>query len=194
MSKYKKEIKAWILRVLKRYTQQKVFEKLKNGNVILAPGLLIDDYFNIELPAETYSLNIGSDVIFRKFCSIAIHQHGSLIIGNKVFFNNYCSVSCLGEIKIGENTLLGEGVKLYDHNHEYHYQNNNLTIEREKFKKGFIKIGKNCWIGSNVTILNNVEIGDNVIIGANTLVYKSIPPSVIVRSQADLLITALNEK
>ncbi len=46
-------------------------------------------------------------------------NEAQLIIGDNVFMNNYCSINCLDEIEIGENTLFGEGVKLYDHNHQH---------------------------------------------------------------------------
>ena len=90
----------------------------------------------------------------------------------------------MGSITIGKNTLFGEGVKLYDHNHKYHFNElKELKISRDEYKIGDITIGANCWIGSNVTILNNVEIGDNVIIGANNLIYKSIPSNTIVKAK-----------
>lgn len=125
----------------------------------------------------------------KNYCHFLVFNNANLTIKKNVFFNNYCSVNCLGEVEIGENTLFGEGVKIYDHNHLYSYSNNNqLEVKSSQFTIGKIKIGKNCWIGSNVTILNNVEIGDNVIVGANCLIYKSIPANSIVKMKADLIV------
>lgn len=128
----------------------------------------------------------GKKIGILKGFNIVIGKKGKLIIGNNVFFNNYCSVNCLSNINIGDGCIFGEGVKLYDHNHEY--KDINLLIKQQGFKRGKITIGKNCWIGSNVVILNNVNIGDNVIIGANCLIYKSIPSNSIVKNNSGLLI------
>lgn len=133
-------------------------------------------------------VRIDGNVATRRFCNFLIHSGATLSVGQNVFFNNFCSVNCLGSISIGEDTLFGEGVKIYDHNHSYNYSSDKLTVAREKFNIGAVKIGKNCWIGSNVTILNNVEIGDNVIIGSNCLIYQSVPANSIVRNKAELLI------
>ena len=109
-----------------------------------------------------------------------------MIIGANCFFNNSCSLNCLSRVEIGENSIFGEGVKIYDHNHKHNFHDGRLKIERNEFSIGKVTIGKDCWIGSNVTILKGVTIGDNCIVGANTLIYKSIPPNSIVKSKAEL--------
>ena len=150
----------------------------------------VGDYSEIFLESANASLQIGKNVYLRRFCNIHLFNTGKLLIGDNVFFNNYCSVNCFGEISIGAGTLLGEGVKLYDHNHLHHVNDGLFAIERNNFSIGKIIIGVNCWIGSNVTILNNVEIGDNVIIGAGCLIYKSIPSNSIVKQEVKNVITS----
>jgi acetyltransferase-like isoleucine patch superfamily enzyme len=140
-------------------------------------------------------LQIEKGFSCRNFCNFLVYPNASLIIHANVFFNNYCSVNCLGSIEIGAETIFGEGVKMYDHNHLYAYDAGGvLKVERQQFDIGSIKIGKNCWIGSNVTILNNVEIGDNVIIGANCLIYKSIPSNSIVKHKEELIVHNQNTR
>lgn len=133
-------------------------------------------HLNIENGAK---LNIHASVVMREFCNIFLASKANLILHQGVFFNNYCSINCLDRIEIAENSIFGEGVKIYDHNHMY--SNTNLKVEKNQFTTSPIRIGSNCWIGSNVTILKGVTIGDNVIIGANCLIYKSIPSNSIVK-------------
>ncbi|MDY6024641.1 acyltransferase [Bergeyella zoohelcum] len=129
-------------------------------------------------------VTIGEKLELRNHCSIRVGKDATLSIGNNVFMNNGCSVNCLEKIEIGENTLFGEGVKLYDHNHEYSSE----KVERKKFKKAPIKIGKNCWLGSNVVVLKGVTIGDNSTIGANVTVYKDIPAHSMIINRQELIV------
>lgn len=132
-------------------------------------------------------IKMGKSLNFRKRFNVLIDKSGKLIIGDYCFFNNDCSINCLGNIKIGDNCLFGENIKMYDHNHIFNDINKN--IKDQGYKIGSIIIGKNCWIASNVTILSNVIIGDNVVIGANCLIYKSIPSNSIIRSQNNFILT-----
>lgn len=137
-------------------------------------------------------INIECNVEMRRYCNVIVEDNAHLIIGNDVFFNNYCSINCQSRIKIGSNTIIGEGVKLYDHNHKYTVIPK-FEISKDQFTKAAIDIGSNCWIGSNVVILKGVTIGDNVIIGANCLIYKSIPQNSIVRSKSEVLINEITQ-
>jgi acetyltransferase-like isoleucine patch superfamily enzyme len=126
----------------------------------------------------------------RRYCNIIVEPNAHLTIEKDVFFNNYCSINCQISIRIGFNTIIGEGVKLYDHNHKYNVLPI-FKISKDQFMTSAINIGSNCWIGSNVVILKGVTIGDNVIIGANCLIYKSIPENSIVRSKSEVLINEI---
>ena len=127
---------------------------------------------------------ISSNLKTRENVSIRV-ENGFLQIGNNCFINQGCSINCLKKIIIGENTLLGENVQLYDHNHQY--RNLKQPIYTQGFTYGKINIGNNCWIGSNVVILKNVHIGDNVIIGAGCIIHKDIPSNTIIYNKQNLI-------
>lgn len=130
-------------------------------------------------------LTIGKHVTFRKGFSLMIDKRGEVAVGNNVFFNNYCSLNANEQINIGDGTLFGENVKVYDHNHCY--KNPDIPIKHQGFTSAPVKIGKHCWIGSNVVILKGVSIGDNCVIGAGCIVYKDVPSGTIVVNKQDLL-------
>jgi acetyltransferase-like isoleucine patch superfamily enzyme len=153
--------------------------------LFIGDDFLFGEYSTVNIHPNSL-FKVGNKVEFRKYCNILLYENANLTIKPSVFFNNYCSINCLGKIEIGGHTLFGEGVKIYDHNHAYFFDEKKLVVERDKFKIGSIRIGDNCWIGSNVVILNNVEIGDNVIIGAGCLIHKSIPSNSIVKANTSI--------
>lgn len=128
----------------------------------------------------------AKNVVFREYCNVLVASDAQLTLGENVFFNRYCSVNCLGSITIGNDTIFGEGVKLYDHNHQFRQPDR--RIWQQGYKKGTITIGKNCWIGTNVTILTNVTVGDNVVIGAGCLIYKDVPSNSIVKNKVEHIV------
>ncbi|MES2278855.1 MAG: acyltransferase [Bacteroidota bacterium] len=187
-----KVLNNWLGKIMNRLMLIHEKNRLKiiyqNPNVTLTGGLNIEEYFTANLPHDNFSIKFGAYVHIKKYCHILLFPNAELIIGGNVFFNNYCSVNCLEKIHIGDNTLFGEGVKIYDHNHAYSTVNGIVKIEKSEFKTAPVVIGANCWIGSNVTILKGVTIGDNVIIGANNLIYKSIPANSVVKLNSDQII------
>jgi teichuronic acid biosynthesis glycosyltransferase TuaG len=154
---------------------------LARGAKMITYGLHINDYSQITMDRDSSYLLTGSNVIINRFCNLVIWE-GSLIMGNNVTFNNYCSINCMERIEIGDDTLFGEGVRIYDHNHQY--KTAGIPFNRQGMTTGKIKIGHNCWIGSNTIILQNVTIGDNCIVGANNLIYKSVPDNTIIKAKA----------
>lgn len=171
-----------------RYDKTAMLTKARRSqNVSIEGELKLGDYSTLEIRGNPSKFLIGNGVSCRRFCSFLIFPNSTCIIHDNVFFNNHCSVNCLDRIEIGENTIFGESVKIYDHNHQYS-RGEQLMVERDKFKTAPISIGKNCWIGSNVTILKGVTIGDNVIIGANCLIHKSIKSDSVVMNAGQLVI------
>ena len=159
----------------------------KGGGSLLSYGLHVGDYSQINISTPKGYLLGAKDVVINKFCHLNIW--GKVKIGNNVLFNNYCSLNCLNEITIGDNTWFGEGVRLYDHNHQFKDRLKPFT--EQGFSTGKITIGNNVWVGSNCVILQNVSIGDNCVIGANNLIFKSVPPNTIVKSKGMEIMEAI---
>lgn len=123
---------------------------------------------------------------YRSGFHVVIEQPGGVKIGEHCFFNNYCTLASRAGITIGDGTLFGENVKVYDHNHCY--KDVSIPIKDQGYTSAPITIGKHCWIGSNVVILKGVTIGDNCVIGAGCVIYKDVPDnSVVVNHQNQVI-------
>ena len=112
---------------------------------------------------------VCTGVKFRRRCTI-FADGGEVKIGRGTFLNNDCSINSNQSIVIGENTLFGEGVKIYDHNHRVV----DGVVSHSEFDSAPVHVGRDCWIGSNVVILPGVTICDRTIIGAGSVIAKSI--------------------
>lgn len=140
-------------------------------------------YYKIIFGAK---LRLGKNFQFRKGFFLLLDCQSTVDIGDDVFFNNYCTICALERIVIGDGTIFGENVKIYDHNHIY--KNLQQPIKEQGYTSAPIFIGKHCWIGSNVTILKGVTIGDNCVIGAGCVIYKDVPARTILINKQNLLI------
>lgn len=174
-----------ILNKLNKKKQISILKKNKNVSLENAIKLGIHNHFIIY--PNIKKISFGKNINLRNYIHFIVQENAELYIGNNVFMNNFCSVNCLESITIEENTLFGENVKLYDHNHDYQRNNKTLKVEHSKFKTAPIKIGRNCWLGSNVTVLKGVTIGDNCIIGAGCTIAKDVPANSTVINRQDLI-------
>lgn len=130
-------------------------------------------------------IKIGKNVTWRNQFSVLIDKGAKVEIGDNCFFNNNCSLASHNEIKIGDGTLIGENVKIYDHNHRFNRIN--VSIKDQGYTVAPITIGKHCWIGSNVVILKGVTIGNNCVIGAGCVISENIKDNTIVKQNSNKL-------
>lgn len=129
-------------------------------------------------------IQFGRKTTFRKGLALMINKRAYVEIGENCFFNNYCSINSNESIMIGKNSIFGENVKIYDHNHIFNFKDR--TIKTQGYKNGKIKIGENCWIGSNVIILKGTIIGNNCVIGAGCVIKGIIDDHTIVTNKNEL--------
>ena len=145
--------------------------------------IIQDGTWNVFQIDDKANLLVGANVICRNFENFHVSS-GKLILHDGVFINNSCSFNCMERIEIGAGTMMGEGVRFYDHDHVYTAE----KIEKWQWTTAPIGVGRDCWIGSNVTILKGVTIGDNTIIGAGCLIRNDIPSNSVVYNDGNLCV------
>ncbi|MDO4224925.1 MAG: acyltransferase [Bergeyella zoohelcum] len=163
---------------------------LGKGNV--NPSVEVGRNTYLQIHPNIKSLVIKENVSWRDNNAIRMNEGATLIMEKNVYLSQYTSINCLEKIIIGENSWIGEGSKLYDHNHAYVTEPEYEWKIRD-FETAPIIIGKNVKIYSNVTILKGVTIGDNVIIGSGCTIYKDIPSGSIVINKSENIIKDIFE-
>ncbi|OLD82639.1 MAG: hypothetical protein AUF67_03490 [Acidobacteria bacterium 13_1_20CM_58_21] len=105
-----------------------------------------------------------------------------LVIGNRCKIGRRCMISAKNKICLEEDVLLGPGVLIADHGHEFSDVNSPIYMQGIT-AGGKVFIGRNCWIGYGAAIIctsGELVIGRNSVIGTNSVVTRSVPPFCVV--------------
>lgn len=105
---------------------------------------------------------------------------GAIVIGKNFSTNINCHINASvgGEIKIGNDVLLGPNVVLRTANHNFNLKSK--PINKQGHNYADITIANNVWIGANVVILSGVKIGEGAVIAAGAVVNKDVAKNTIV--------------
>ena len=150
------------------------------------PGFLAISYHRIAHPLYILGYKVESRFVAEQAHKITgIDIHPGATIGVPFFIDHGTG------IVIGETTIIGERVKLYQ----------GVTLGALSLSKGHnlkgIKrhptIGNDVTIYSGASILGDVNIGDDVIIGSNVFITENVPPHTKVRIVAPELIFKTKE-
>ena len=107
-------------------------------------------------------------------------EGGMIIVGNNFSANTNCHINASigGEIRIGDNVLLGPNVVIRSANHNFNL--NSKPINEQGHNYADIKIADDVWIGANAVILSGISIGKGSVVGAGAVVNKNIDPFSLV--------------
>ncbi|RMJ04987.1 hypothetical protein BHE90_010562 [Fusarium euwallaceae] len=102
----------------------------------------------------------------------------NITIGHHVAIGRNCTINDVGEVKIGDNCVIGPNVSIFTAS---------LPIDPKKRQGGQgpqlgkpIIIEQDCWIGGGAMILPGRTIGKGSTVGAGSIVTKDVPPFTIV--------------
>lgn len=98
-----------------------------------------------------------------------------LRIGRDVFINQGCRLDDIGGIELGDEVMLGPGVRLISSGHPL-----DPAVRRRQVTAAPIVVGRNVWIGAGATVLQGVTIGDDAVVAAGAVVTSDVPPAVLV--------------
>ena len=111
---------------------------------------------------------------FSEGASIRIGAKGILSIGNNFAANKKCSLICDGNMKIGNDALLGWKVNIRDSDGHIIYDD--ITKIKNPIQKN-VTIGNHVWIAAYVDILKGTEIKDDSVIAYRSCVLSKFDKS-----------------
>lgn len=152
-------------RIIRYNIKMKVRSK---GDIIIDNTAVIPKSTIIRVSGDG-KIIIGKNVEFRENIILNATNGGVIEIKDNVFLNDYVCLNARKKILIGAGTQIGQGVKMYDHDHEYMFDD-----FKHKFLVDPINVGCNTWIGADVIVLRGSDIGKRCVIGASSLVKGNV--------------------
>ncbi|MGF4043250.1 acyltransferase [Paenarthrobacter nitroguajacolicus] len=140
--------------------------------------MVIEDFAEVQ-GLSVNGITFGADVSIGRGTQIRPSSYYGgeagigLQVGDRTSFGTGCFIGCSGDIRIGNDVMLGPGVKLFSENHVF--EDIETTIKSQGVKREFLTIGDDVWIGSGATITAGVSIGSGSVIAAGSVVTRDLP-------------------
>jgi len=114
-----------------------------------------------------------------------IHPTASLRCGEHIYLgknshiNQYCCIwaSKNSKIVLGDNLLMGPGVKIFSSNHSSKL---GIPMNVQPHVEKDIIIGNDVWLGANSVVVAGISIGNHAIVAAGSVVTKDVEERAIV--------------
>ena len=96
-----------------------------------------------------------------------------LVVGDRSSMGSDCFLGCSGLIVLGDDVMLGPGVRVYSENHRF--DDVDATIKSQGVERGVTVIEDDCWIGSGAVITSGVTVGRGSVVAAGSVVTRDLP-------------------
>ncbi len=131
---------------------------------------------------------IGKNVKMDTNVVVSVQPTGNLFIGDNVGFGPNSMIVCHNSISIGNNTIMGPGVYIYDHDHKFSREEG---CKSKDYTYGSVEIGSDCWLGAGCIILKGTKIGRGCVIGAGSVLKGNYPEYSIITQKKECEIREL---
>lgn len=160
---------------IKQQARISVLASLK-GYARIRIGRQVTVHHFAQIDASRGEVVLGDSVTLNRFAYV-IGGRAGVRLGRHVEINNFSVINGMGGVVIGDDTLIGPGVKIisYHHLHEL-----GMPIRMQPSEPRPISIGKDVWIGANAVIVGGVNIGEGVVVAAGAVVTRDVPSGSIV--------------
>lgn len=128
--------------------------------------------------SERYNMGKGCMIEYNVELSRQHYLPGTIKIGNNVLLAKNVFIDYSGDVTVGDNVRITNGVIIETHSHPWHHD---YRITRDIIEKGHLQIEGGVIIGSRAIIMSSCHyIGKNARVGAGAVVTKDVPDNAVV--------------
>jgi virginiamycin A acetyltransferase len=118
----------------------------------------------LALAGDEVAVNVG-----------ALLTKRSIELGDRVYVGAY---SILGDVRIGDDTLLGDHVCVLSGASQHGTERLDIPIREQPETYDTVHVGRDSWIGSRAIVM--ADVGSHCVVGAGSVVTKPVPDYAIV--------------
>lgn len=181
-----------LIHKLRVYCYHHLSSLVPTGDCIKSQPVLFVGQGSVTLGNNNVFGYFPSPLYYTGYCHVEARNKDAVIhIGNNNHFNNNVSIVAEhGEIRIGDNCLIGMNVSII--NSDFHPISIKLRHSSKQKSKDVV-IGNNVFIGNNVSICKGVNIGDNAVIANGAVVFDDVIANTIVKGNPALFLKDIYE-
>jgi acetyltransferase-like isoleucine patch superfamily enzyme len=142
-------------------------------------GVVLEPGTEVILRGNNPRIRIGSGCCVMNGVVLSTTS-GQITLGSRVYINRRSILISRVSIAIGDGTIIGPHVMIFDNDHAYRKPD---LVRRGEFKTAPITIGKRVWVGANVVVLRGTEIGDDCVVAAGAVLRGKYPPNALIASR-----------
>lgn len=117
-----------------------------------------------------FGAKVGRGVLVRPTATITYPW--KVVIGERSWIGDDVVIYSLGQIVIGENTVVSQKSYLCAADHDHRQRDFSIRARP-------IEIGSEVWVATDVFVGPGVSIGDGAVVGARSSVYTNLPSAML---------------
>lgn len=167
----------WLVLTVRHATGSRVSVRTYvKGHDRISMGVDCKIHCDVSLDASRSGrIRLGNGVTLNRYAYLQADV-GGIELGERVEINNYTIVNGTGGVWIGDDTLIGPGVRIISYTHGILP---GQVVRSQPAVGQPIVIGSGAWIGANAVILAGVTVGDGAVVGAGAVVTRDIPAGAV---------------
>lgn len=109
---------------------------------------------------ECGRLDAGAGLYLNENCLVQVNPGVRVVLDEGVYMNANARVVAAESVCVGDHTMLGPNVYVYDHDHAFGEDGVSSDLVTAP-----VEIGERCWVGANSLITRGVRIADRICVG-----------------------------